>query len=432
MRLPHRPSPLLPLLLTFGLAVCVSSQSCPPKNNTLYIQGFVPTNNDQYTSENIVPAANIAVNEINCNPNVLPDFHIELNFSDTMCNPSEATWQLIQAILSRPGSPQPTRIMFLGGGCSLATEPLAALSGRFYNVTQISYGASSPTLSDRDMFPKFFRTIPSETQSNSARFALMQRFNWVKVATLHETQNVFSLTVGHFQEQYLQIYNSSADDEDLVLRSFTDDPEIPLQQIMEKDIRIILGFFYEDKARTTLCQAYRMGLTTDAHVWILPAWYSPNWWNTSVNGTTTEKSCTAEEMREAVRYALFLDSYNYGLDPNATTQSGINVTTFIQKYQDAIMEFINSDDPLSNPDNTREHAYGTFTYDAVYTMAYALEAAEAELQMYNLSLSNFEYSDNVTVFENFTISDVIFRHLNETDFLGVSVSVVTILVKLEC
>ena len=58
---------------------------------------------------------------------------------------------------------------------------------------QISYGSSSPTLSDRDMFPTFFRTIPSETQSNSARFALMKRYNWTKVATLHETRNVFTL-----------------------------------------------------------------------------------------------------------------------------------------------------------------------------------------------------------------------------------------------
>ena len=58
---------------------------------------------------------------------------------------------------------------------------------------QISYGSSSPTLSDRDMFPKFFRTIPSETQSNSARFALMEQYNWTKVATLHETRNVFTL-----------------------------------------------------------------------------------------------------------------------------------------------------------------------------------------------------------------------------------------------
>lgn len=58
---------------------------------------------------------------------------------------------------------------------------------------QVSYGASTPTLSDRTMFPKFFRTIPSEVQANSARFALMDRFNWERVATLHETRNIFSL-----------------------------------------------------------------------------------------------------------------------------------------------------------------------------------------------------------------------------------------------
>ena len=88
----------------------------------------------------------------------------------------------------------------------------------------------------------------------------------------------------------------------------------------------------------------------------------------------------------------------------------------------AIDEFARSNSNLSNPDNSREHAYGTFTYDAVYAMAYALQGAEEDLQMYNLSLSDFEYADNITI-ENSTISEVIFKHLNETDFLGVSVSV---------
>ena len=58
---------------------------------------------------------------------------------------------------------------------------------------QVSYGASTPTLSNREMFPKFYRTIPSEVQANSARFALMNRYNWQRVATLHETRNIFSL-----------------------------------------------------------------------------------------------------------------------------------------------------------------------------------------------------------------------------------------------
>ena len=60
-------------------------------------------------------------------------------------------------------------------------------------VLQVSYGASTPTLSERTMFPRFFRTIPSEVQANSARFALMERFKWERVATLHETRNIFSM-----------------------------------------------------------------------------------------------------------------------------------------------------------------------------------------------------------------------------------------------
>ena len=73
----------------------------------------------------------------------------------------------------------------------------------------MSYGASTPTLSDRRMFPRFFRTIPSEVQSNSARFALMDRFNWRRVATLHETRNIFSLVrcVGKHVHVCLYSYN---------------------------------------------------------------------------------------------------------------------------------------------------------------------------------------------------------------------------------
>jgi len=43
------------------------------------------------------------------------------------------------------------------------------------------------------MFPRFVRTIPSEIQANMARFALMKLYDWSRVATLHETQTIFSL-----------------------------------------------------------------------------------------------------------------------------------------------------------------------------------------------------------------------------------------------
>lgn len=81
MKLPHKPTLLL---LILGLVACVlSSQNCTRKNGTLFIQGFVPGENPVYSSPNIVPAATVAVNEINCNQSLLPNYHIELNFSDT-------------------------------------------------------------------------------------------------------------------------------------------------------------------------------------------------------------------------------------------------------------------------------------------------------------------------------------------------------------
>jgi hypothetical protein len=63
---------------------------------------------------------------------------IYLPFPSFQCDPSEATWQLIDSIVLRQNESNPQRkIGFLGGGCSLATEPVAALSGRFYNIPHV-------------------------------------------------------------------------------------------------------------------------------------------------------------------------------------------------------------------------------------------------------------------------------------------------------
>lgn len=397
--------------LLLCLCALVSAEKTP-----LYIQGFVPTHNPTFRSESIIPAATVAVKEINDNPNVLPNYTLVVEWNSTLCDPSEATWQLIRSVLNGTNETtgetivNPFKIMFLGGGCSLATEPLAALSGRFYNVTQLSYGASTPALSDTNMFPRFYRTIPSEVQANSARFALMKQFGWERVATLHETQNIFSRTVDDFHMRYDDIYQPDEDDDEetLILRSFTDDPEIPLRQIKEKDIRIIMGYMYEDKARPTICKASRMELTTENHVWMFPAWYESEWWLQN----DTNVDCTDDEMSEAIENAFYVESYNFGRDPNATTFSGATNASFYEKYLEEFAEFRESH-PLRD-DNDVPHNYVPFTYDAIYAMALALHATEEELRAGgNITLANFTYADS-------TITDLIFKHLNNTNFTGIS------------
>lgn len=47
----------------------------------------------------------------------------------------------------------------LGPGCSDEAEPIAALS-RHFNMLVVSYGAEASSLSDRQKYPYFYRTIP--------------------------------------------------------------------------------------------------------------------------------------------------------------------------------------------------------------------------------------------------------------------------------
>lgn len=56
---------------------------------------------------------------------------------------------------------------------------------------QLSFGSSSPALSDRNRFPTFFRTHPSATVHNPTRIRLMKKFGWSRIAILQQAEEVF-------------------------------------------------------------------------------------------------------------------------------------------------------------------------------------------------------------------------------------------------
>lgn len=63
----------------------------------------------------------------------------------------------------------------------------------FLNIYfQLGYGSSSPALSHRERFPTFFRTHPSATLHNPTRVKLCQKFGWKRIATIQETQELFT------------------------------------------------------------------------------------------------------------------------------------------------------------------------------------------------------------------------------------------------
>lgn len=66
------------------------------------------------------------------------------------------------------------------------------MSPSLYHCVQVSYSSTSPSLSDKKKYNRFFRTIPNEVFVSRARYAIMKRYNWKKVALLYETQTIYA------------------------------------------------------------------------------------------------------------------------------------------------------------------------------------------------------------------------------------------------
>lgn len=54
------------------------------------------------------------------------------------------------------------------------------------SIQQVSFFSTSPVLSNRDRFPYFLRTIPSDVNQAQAMVELVKMFNWTYVSVVYE------------------------------------------------------------------------------------------------------------------------------------------------------------------------------------------------------------------------------------------------------
>ncbi|CAB0001745.1 unnamed protein product, partial [Nesidiocoris tenuis] len=84
--------------------------------------------------------------------------------------------------------------ILLGTANSEVTETLARVVP-YWNILQVSFGATSPSLSDQSEFPFFYRTIAPDSSHNPARIAFLKRFAWETVSAFSQNEDLYSLAV---------------------------------------------------------------------------------------------------------------------------------------------------------------------------------------------------------------------------------------------
>ncbi|KAM5191417.1 vomeronasal type-2 receptor 26-like [Mantella aurantiaca] len=132
-----------------------------------------------------------AINEINSSPDIMPNVTLGYHVYDSCGHVNKAIKDVLQ-ILSGHTKEAPnysclergTVAGFIGDLNSDTSLQMAQLLN-LYGYTQISYGARDPLLSDRKMYPSFFRTFPDDEMQYVAIVKLLERlkWNWVGIIT---------------------------------------------------------------------------------------------------------------------------------------------------------------------------------------------------------------------------------------------------------
>lgn len=307
------------------------------------------------------------------------------------CDPGQATKYLYELLYN-----DPIKIILMPGCSSVST--LVAEAARMWNLIVLSYGSSSPALSNRQRFPTFFRTHPSATLHNPTRVKLFEKWGWKKIATIQQTTEVFTSTLDDLEERVKE-----AGIEITFRQSFFSDPAVPVKNLKRQDARIIVGLFYETEARKVFCEVYKERLFGKKYVWFLIGWYADNWfkiYDPSIN-------CTVDEMTEAVEGHITTEIVM--LNP-ANTRSISNMTSqeFVEKLTKRLKR---------HPEETGGFQEAPLAYDAIWALALALNKTSGGGGRSGVRLEDFNYN-------NQTITDQIYRAMNSSSFEGVSGHVV--------
>ncbi|XP_028403254.1 gamma-aminobutyric acid type B receptor subunit 2-like [Dendronephthya gigantea] len=280
----------------------------------------------------------------------------------------------------------PSKIAFLGPGCSIAADPVAETLP-FWNLTEISFSLTSPILSNKEKYPNIYRINPAEIIHDPALLALTNHFNWERLFIIKHELGLFNLITEALQAMLTR--NKKRVNVVGFLRNATS----PIKLLKDQGARILIVYMYESQARDLFCAAFKNEFYGPEIVWILRGWYQKQWW------TIPDTECSVEDMRKVMTNVIYAEHVNYGTNKNVTVL-GLTQAEFQDKYNELIRK--------KNSTIYDANKYAPYSYDGIFMLAHALNATEEELKRMNQSLRDFTYA-------RLDITEIIKEKISKTD-----------------
>jgi len=284
--------------------------------------------------------AEIMLEEINANPDLLPGYRLRTVWQNGGCNPETATERFLENLLMKkykafaPSVPisaldadgdgaitredteaasefwtsaqvRPDPIGLLGPGCSSASLALANIAAKIH-MPLISNAATRVSLSDRSKFPNFFRTIMPDTAFNAAWVGLALMLNQSSIVPIIGDAVWASMGARLAEDAAAQGVELAGTDlaEAVapgfrgiqVLKATAMDARQGVQDLYRLKRRIAVLLILDTPVRLVLCEAYRQGFHNV--IYMTFGWLPYGWW------TGTDTACTPQQVTQMATYFI--------------------------------------------------------------------------------------------------------------------------------
>ena len=357
---------------------------------------------------NLLPAARLAVKEINNNSKILPDHEIQLiERSSDGCGRSV----IINGLTNFAGNalqyePNTTNaIAVIGLACSTVTASISPLAGREgVDLLQMAMSISE-IFRDKITYRHLWRVLPTSSVFVSTTIALMERFHWTRVAQVYDGNGVlFRTTANTFRKEITSNTNYTllVDQAVGIGSSFF---QSALDLIQDTGARIIFASMAMPEAAYLICEAAKRNLIWPGYVWVF--------YSRTIEEFINNAVCDLKILIPALENVILLHIPLQGRDLDDVLVSGRTYREYLDEYDSEVATLSGEDEfqrYLSDFTFVNNH-FANPMYDEVWALALAINSSLPELEAKHLSLQDYEYN-------NIVITNIIEDHLKDVSFAG--------------
>uniref|UniRef100_A0A3Q3B7Y2 Olfactory receptor C family, h1 n=1 Tax=Kryptolebias marmoratus TaxID=37003 RepID=A0A3Q3B7Y2_KRYMA len=417
-------SPELPLLfkkgdITIGGAFSIYSQIS--KSSLSMTEPPEPLKCSRYGIEfRFAQAMMFAIEEINNSSTLLPNVTVGYKIFDSCGSTLPSTHAVMDLIngqkqnLVKTCNSQTSVHVIIGASESSSTIAMLQISGIF-QIPMISHFATCACLSNRNEYPTFFRTIPSDYYQSRALAKLVKHFGWTWVGAVRSDNDYGNNGMATFITAASQEGICVEYSEAISRTGSTEQLERVVRVIQRGTARVLVAFLAQGEMDVLLEEALRQNLTglqwVGSESWITSSHLA----NTRFSGILTGSLGFAIKKAKIKGLQEFLLQVHPNQDPQNNLLREFWETTFGCSFQSRLhgTEQCSGFERLQDANNVytdvSELRISNNVYKAVHAVAHAMHS------MFKCGQSGEAVNHSCTLMDHLEPRQVV-KHLQDVNF----------------